>query len=424
MRLVILNPVADLEVQYTNDLKVVEVARFRCAGDIHNRPAYKRIDRDDGVDQRLFWLESQRGRALPREGRWLLVNLKDDGTDGGIDNIIARSHNDGGESWASLWPWEAQKGGWERATCKTYGLVPGDAEFLLDKSLWVRMLSPSISFVGTEGAPVDVSGTFAADGMTNGRVHYIQELKQALSDAGSLSIWFAEDRGQWVVTGTDKLGDSTQVLGRISSRAWWPWECHLTSNSSPTLMGAAMLAAMPEWCHGAAMLSSLRATWEMSDAQGKFQAVPDMAVDLNHAKDLKVTAGEGAQHPFLGRYRHAGLLSSRPYFLQDRKDKKSPVRFAVWYAEDAENWVITNDYRILDGDTVDARADDSAWLPWEVVSCWEVSDGQGDFIDDILLKVEVSQREHSRSNKKSKPNKTRVKPSPSESSVTSGSDRG
>jgi len=394
-----------------------EIARFRCAGDINDRPAYRRIDHH-GVEERLFWMESQRGAALPKMGRWMLVRLKDDGA--GIGSIVARSHADDGSSWASLWPWGVEKCGWERTTCETFGMQLGDAEYVSDERMVVRMTSPSFCFIGVENAPFDVSGIFEARGMTNGRVYYIQQMKNALSDSsGGLAVWFAEDRGQWVITGSDKLGDSTQVAARISSRAWWPWEAHLTSNSSPGLMGAAMLAAMPPWHEGAAMLSSLRNHWQMSDRRGNFSAMKEMAVEPQHEKQVAVSAGEGAEHPFIGEYLYAGLLSSRPYFLQQRKSAKKNARFVLWYAEDAERWVITNDYRLLDSTTVDARAEDSAWMPWEVTGPWEVCDGQGGFVTDILLRVAISNAELPKTGSKKKTAKLKADASPSQ---TSGSE--
>ena len=70
----ILHPVAELEVQRSSGEhgEKTEIARFRCAGDINDRPAYRRIDHH-GVEERLFWMESQRGAALPKMGRWMLV---------------------------------------------------------------------------------------------------------------------------------------------------------------------------------------------------------------------------------------------------------------------------------------------------------------------------------------------------------------
>lgn len=421
MRLSILNPVAELEVQHTNLELKTEVARYRCAGDINSRPAYKRIDREDGVEERLFWMESQRGPALPRMGRWMLVRLKEDGS--GIDNLLAQSHADDGASWAALWPWCVEKGGWERATEKTFGLNLADAEMRVDKPMHVNLVSPSVSFSGMADAPYDVDGIFEGRGMTNGRVFYMQKLENALNaSVSSLALWFAEDRGQWVITTQDKLGDSTQVLARIASRAWWPWEAHLTSSSSPALMGAAMLAAMPPWHEGAAMLSSLRASWEMSDQTGKFRVLKEMAVDLIHDKQVAISAGEGAQHPFIGEYCYAGILSSRPYFLQQRTDAKTRARYVLWYSEDSENWVITNDFRLLDATTVDARVDDSAWFPWEMVSCWQVADGQGDFVTDILLKVAISTAALPEKKTQSSKKKTTKLKTGSEASVTSGSE--
>jgi len=392
MRLTILNPVAELEVSQTvglgNDAKL-ELARYRCAGQINDRPAYKRIDRDDGVEQRLFWLEKDRGPALPRQGRWLLVELNDEG---GIDCIVAQSHCDDGCSWASLWPWLAEKGGWERATEKTFGMIEfvNDKQFAHDPAMGIRMLTPGVTFAGCDGAHFGVAGTYSSGGMCNGRCFWIQRMTDAMSDkACSMALWYAEDRGQWVVSAADKLGDSTQVVARIASRAWWPWECHLTSCSSPGLMGAAMLAAMPEWIHGAAMLSQLRTSWELSDAKGVFQQAKEMEVICTTEKQLVITSVESSMHPFLGEYVYAGLLSHRPYYLQVKTGKKV-TRYAIWYAEDEERWVITNDYRLMDGTTIDARCDDSAWFPWEVTGSWDVADSMGGFIQDTLLKVAIS----------------------------------
>jgi hypothetical protein len=423
LRLTILNPVAELEVQHTVEMpgadKKVVFARYRCAGVIHDRPAYKRVDSKADTEQRLFWMESQRGAALPRLGRWMLVNLAEDGS--GVDSMVARSHPDDGSSWASLWPWCAEKGGWERLIVNYgKGVQLIEAEFLPDPPMLVKMVSPSISFAGIDGIPYNMSGKFHTLGMCNGRCYYVQRQENAMAGANPLALWYAEDRGQWVISGTDRLGDSTQVIARISSRAWWPWEAHLTSNSSPALMGAAMLAAMPEWHHGAAMLSALRTSWEVSHPSGdKFHPVKDMAVEMLHEKQLTITAGEGALHPFLGDYVYAGLLSHRPYFLQQRKNERKKARFAVWYAEDDEGWVITNDYRLLDGTTVDSKAEDSAWFPWEVDCGWQIADGQGGFVVDILLKVNVS---HATLLGRNGKKKSTMKVGGSEVSATSGSE--
>jgi len=265
-----------------------------------------------------------------------------------------------------------------------------DKQFTHDPAMGIRMLTPGVTFAGVDGADFAVGGTYASAGMCNGRCFWIQRMADAMSDkACSMALWYAEDRGQWVVSGADKLGDSTQVVARIASRAWWPWECHLTSNSSPALMGAAMLAAMPEWIHGAAMLSQLRTTWEMSDAKGVFQPAKDMEVVCTIEKQLVITSVESSMHAFLGEYVYAGLLSHRPYYLQVKTSKKV-TRYAIWYAEDEERWVITNDYRLMDGTTIDARCDDSAWFPWEVAGSWDVADSMGGFVQDCLLKVAIS----------------------------------
>jgi phage gp46-like protein len=264
------------------------------------------------------------------------------------------------------------------------------------------MISPNVTFSGDAGELESIKGIYEGRGMLNGRVFYLQQLENAMSETvKALALWYAEDRGQWVVTGADSIGDSTQVVARISSKAWWPWEAHACGNTSPALLGAAMLAALPPWHEGAALLSSLREKWQILDAMGKVSTPKDMQVECIHYKYAVVSAGEGAQHKFVGNYEYAGMLSSRPFFLQTQKNKRKPTRFALWYAEEAERWVITNDFRLLDGTVVDARAEDSSWFPWDVACPWEVADGQGDFVADILLKVAF--REESPKKKKKQP---------------------
>merc|ERR1712050_336078 len=105
--------------------------------------------------------------------------------------------------------------------------------------------------------------------MTNGRVFYVQRLQDATlggqGDTGPLCLWYAEDRGQWIITPAEQLGNSLVALARIASRAWWPWETHLGGSTSPALMGAVPFATLPEWHGGATVLASSRANWEVAD---------------------------------------------------------------------------------------------------------------------------------------------------------------
>jgi len=130
----------------------------------------------------------------------------------------------------------------------------------------------------------------------------------------------------------------------------------------------------------------VKASWEVGEPSGAFHSARDMAVNLVCIRRLVVKAHAMAMHPFLGTYDFAGLLSSRPFFLQRTQEDQ---RFAVWYAEEPEQWVITEDFRLLDCITVDARVSDTAWFPWDVGSPWQISDRVGGFCPDAALQVEA-----------------------------------
>merc|ERR1719253_592665 len=113
--------------------------------------------------------------------------------------------------------------------------------------------------------------------------------------------------------------------------------------------------------------------WEVANAAGVFHEVRGMKVEFVFLKEVSVRAGYQSKHAFIGDYDFAGLLSARPFYLQRPVSAKQKSRFAVWYADECRQWVITADYRLLESMTVDARASDSAWFPWEIVpSTWEV----------------------------------------------------
>jgi len=223
----------------------------------------------------------------------------------------------------------------------------------------------------------------------------------AIETAGPVCLWFAEDRGQWVLTGPDQMGNSRIVRARINSRAWWPWEAHLGGTTSPSALGSAPFAAAPPWQGGAMMLASSCTPWEeLVEADGTLEVAPRMRVDAIFEKKLIVTASEHSRHAFLGSYDYAGLLSSRPFFVQnvatnpevegeepnpleseaideaveegEMQPETRPVKFVLWYAEDVDCWVFTQDFRILDCMSADSRSEDSAWFPWDVANRWQV----------------------------------------------------
>jgi hypothetical protein len=88
----------------------------------------------------------------------------------------------------------------------------------------------------------------------------------------------------------------------------------------------------------------------------------------------------------LGEYDYTGMISSRPFFSQRKSN--SYYRYVVWYSEIVDHWVITQDFKLLDHRSADARAPDSGWFPWEVCSPWEVSDTESGWVADVALKIQ------------------------------------
>lgn len=363
-------------------------SKYRCAADVNERPAYRDVS---GSGLRLFF--------MPRMRRWMLAAVQQ--PDGGIQNVIARSLPDDGSSWASTWPWEVEAHGWEVPTATTHGLLDGDAQWVVERNIQVRLSSPGVMVVRCQDeVPGSLPGFYAPQGVANGRVFYVQQLKDASlqGDSGPKCLWFAEDRGQWVLTTPDRLGDSRSVLARIASRAWWPWEAHLGGATSPLALGAMPFASLPAWHRGATLLSSSHADWEVADASGCFRPAAGMSVEVDpDARCAGIKAAEGSDHAFLGVYVRAGVLSARPFFLKTVEDKGTRARswrppaaprFALWYSEEAGQWLVTEDFRLLDALSADARVSDSAWFPWDAAACWEVADSQGGFVPDDHLRIE------------------------------------
>ncbi|CAE8581972.1 unnamed protein product, partial [Polarella glacialis] len=106
------------------------------------------------------------------------------------------------------------------------------------------------------------------------------------------------ERGQWVITAPEILGDSRAVLARIQSRAWWPWEAHLGSTTAAASLGAAPFATMAPWHGGAALLAGARVNWEVADHKGGFREARNMLVDLECPKKAIISMHPDAKHPF------------------------------------------------------------------------------------------------------------------------------
>jgi len=347
----------------------------------------------DDATLRLFW--------MPKMSRWLIATVRSPDDGGGIATITARSMPDDGSTWASMLPWEARA--WEMPSCPTLGMEDGDALWqAAGRRLHMEMRSPPLQLTGDRAdVPESLIGLYEPKGMFHSRVYYVQRLEDISleNSVGPKCLWFAEDRGQWVLTDPTCLGNSQEVLARVNSRAWWPWEAHLGGSTSPATLGAAPFACLPVWFGGATVLAGSRMSWEVAEHSGAFHKAKDMMVSLVCAQKIMVKAAERATHPFLGTYERKGLVSSRPFYMQivpeagadeaeDPAEAEAALQqFVLWFSDELEQWLITEDFRFLDGATVDARASDTAWFPWEVTAKWEVSDSRGGFCQDPFLNI-------------------------------------
>ncbi|CAK9036352.1 unnamed protein product [Durusdinium trenchii] len=135
----------------------------------------------------IFW--------MPKQGRWLLANVKPGGT--GVQSVVARSLADDGSTWACFWPWEVEAEGWESPTADTIGLEDADAIWVPNRDIAVRLASPAI-VIGTVddlGAPpVIICGFYEPRGMANGRVYYVMVPEDISLErsTGPMCLWFAE----------------------------------------------------------------------------------------------------------------------------------------------------------------------------------------------------------------------------------------
>lgn len=212
-----------------------------------------------------------------------------------------------------------------------------------------------------------------------------------------MCLWFAEDRGQWVVSPPELLGDSKLILARITSRSWWPWEAHLGGTTSPACFGSAPFSVSPPWQSGAKLLGASCKHWETATDFGTFVEARGMIVKATFEPRLRLSASESARFPFLGAYEMAGLLSSRPFYrqvpgtlpeaaqIEARSGIVQAPLYAVWYSEEHQSWAVSAEFRLLDHASAEARVSDSAWVPWDTVGLWEIPDAEGGFIADPSL---------------------------------------
>eukprot|EP00435_Cladocopium_sp_Y103_P031193 s1817_g7.t2 len=134
-------PAAELIVQAPALDSAVSTCGFRRSGFVHDRVAFRRTgDTDDpGITSLwIFW--------MPKQGRWLLANVKPGGS--GVQSVVARSIPDDGSTWACFWPWEVEAEGWESPTADTIGLEDADAIWVPNRDIAVRLASPGIGIPG------------------------------------------------------------------------------------------------------------------------------------------------------------------------------------------------------------------------------------------------------------------------------------
>eukprot|EP00929_Paragymnodinium_shiwhaense_P019847 TRINITY_DN13403_c0_g1_i2.p1 TRINITY_DN13403_c0_g1~~TRINITY_DN13403_c0_g1_i2.p1 ORF type:complete len:534 (+),score=106.05 TRINITY_DN13403_c0_g1_i2:127-1728(+) len=386
LRFSIVNPCAELQVQLPQPGGGGQVStmRFRCNGQVYDKPCFRKVkesaDPDSEQEVRIFF--------MPKQGVWLVATLKlDEG--GGVEHVLAKSYDDDGASWIDMWPWSVDQGAWElpdRPAVLQETADGGEVTWKVDRLAKVQLSSPPVEIVGS----LLFNGVYEPAGMVNGRTYFRQNLENSnFSAAGPVCLWFSEERSQWVLTGPDQLGDARVVRARIASRAWWPWEAHLGGCTAPGVLGATAFAAAPPWQGGAAMLASSITAWEeLADADGGLEKAPDMEVRaIFEKKCVFASKLPDSKHAFLGEYKYAGILSSRPFFMCTDPNPLAHRRFCLWYSELAESWVVTADYRLLDIMAADARAEDSAWFPWEISVPWQVADGAGGFLFDKFTYV-------------------------------------
>merc|ERR1719316_49879 len=141
------------------------------------------------------------------------------------------------EGPVGFFPWMVCQGTWEVSHDPTAGKL--GADFQRDMEMKVSIVSPDICVVGAVGELANLNGHYMQQGELNGRACYTHKLQEFTIDGGGpLSLWFAEERGQWVFSTPESLGNSKTVLARVASRSWWPWEAHLGGSTSPVMGGA------------------------------------------------------------------------------------------------------------------------------------------------------------------------------------------
>lgn len=373
------------------------LATYRCSGTVHGRPAFKSIEDSVFGPMCLFF--------LPKMGRWIIAAVRADGT--GTETMVARSIRDDGCTWVSQWPWAVQRDGWELADVQTIGLSEAGATFALDRRISVRLSSPSVTIQGSSDSRLQ--GVFEPCGMVNDRVFYQRVRQHSKHEhGGAMCLWFAEDRGQWVVSTPELLGDSGLVVARISSRAWWPWEAHLGGTTSPASVGATPFSAAPPWQGGAKLLGASCRCWEataehdLARSHGGFVEDRSLRVQAMFEPRMQLTAADTSTFHFLGSYEMAGLVSSRPFYRQVPGTLPELAQhaaligtipaplFVLWFSEEHQSWVVSAEFRFLDHASAEARVRDSTWVPWDASGLWEVPDSMGGFVADPSLSATLA----------------------------------
>eukprot|EP00746_Dinoflagellata_sp_MGD_P072146 gnl/MRDRNA2_/MRDRNA2_29305_c0_seq1.p1 gnl/MRDRNA2_/MRDRNA2_29305_c0~~gnl/MRDRNA2_/MRDRNA2_29305_c0_seq1.p1 ORF type:complete len:527 (-),score=83.39 gnl/MRDRNA2_/MRDRNA2_29305_c0_seq1:109-1689(-) len=367
-------PIPRLEVAVSLPQGAPCAGVYGFAGLINGRCLYRHADPAAKAVQ-IVWDAKQR--------RWLIAETDVEAGEkgaGGIRTVIARSFEREG-ALAAL-PWQNPPGTWEVSN-DPLALMGGD--FLLDNIFKVSIMAPDVRILGATGPLAALNGVYGQNGELNGRACYRHKLEEFSVDTGGpMSLWFSEDRGMWVFSTPELIGNSDRVCARIQSRAWWPWEAHLGSSTSPSMAGSVPASDVPVGKCVAEGLAATRVSWEIADGTGGFSIDTKLHVRLEHDQEAVFQSrGTAARYAFLGRYTCAGMLSGRPFFLQHAQP--GDFHGACWFSEEDNQWIITEDWQLLDKAAVNCRSPDCAWFPWDVMASWEVPDGTGGFLKDTNL---------------------------------------
>jgi len=370
-------PIPKISVTVSLSQGAPSMGVYSYAGLVQGNCLYRQENPDAQAVQ-MVWEANQK--------RWLIAETdKEAGKKGaedvgGIRAVLARSSRREGPL-ASL-PWQSPPGTWEVSN-DPLAVMGGD--FIPDKALKVSILAPDVRIVGATGPLAQLNGLYGQHCELNGRACWRHKLGEfgTVETGGPMSLWFSEDRGQWVFSTPELLGNDNKVCARINSRAWWPWEAHLGTSTSPGMLGSLPAADVPVGLSLAEGLAATRVCWEVADGRGGFSMDTKLRVMLEFEDDAVFqSTGPNARYAFLGRYACAGMLACRPFFLQS---PDADYHGVCWFDEEDNYWIITEDWQFMDKQAVNARCPDPAWFPWAVKASWEVPDGSGGFLKDANL---------------------------------------